>query len=159
MPEQEKNACSLETASLREADLRRFPRHLCLDAGTLRLAVRPEFRGRRALLVDLSAGGIGFLLENPLEAGTVIVLDLQGPEGTNAVGRTARVRHGRVHPVPANAPWLPQTPAFSRLFRSLFGLQKPEASSQAWFIGCEFDHPLSEADIDQVIASLKSTPE
>ncbi|MBI3821045.1 MAG: PilZ domain-containing protein [Planctomycetes bacterium] len=156
MATEEPNPCSIETASLREADLRRHPRHVCLDGGTLRLAVRPEFRGRRALLVDLSAGGIGFVLEDAQEAGTTEVFNLQGPDGTEPVSRIARVRHSRAHPTPPDAPWLPPATGFGKIFRGLFGVPAPKVEKHAWLVGCQFDRPLSEDEINQVVAQLKS---
>jgi hypothetical protein len=153
MPDLEQDDCWLESAPLHEPDLRRHPRYLSLDGGVLRLAVRPEFRGRRAILVDVSTGGIGFLLEHTLEVGTVLVVELQGLE---SIRRVARVRHTRPRPVPARAPWLSSRPAYSRFFRSLVGLPTPPPKAQAWFVGCEFDRPLSETEMKQLLAHLKS---
>ena len=155
MPELEKDPRLLEIASLHEADLRRHRRHLCVDGSVLRLAVRPEFRGRRALLVDVSAGGIGFLLEDALEAETVLTFELQGPAGSDSMARIARVRHSRPHPVPADAPWLPQATKFSKLFRGLFGRQAPPPAAHAWLVGCQFDRPLSDAEIAQLLDQLQ----
>src|SRR3954454_20843318 len=104
MQEIEQEVSSIEVASLHEAELRQHPRHLCVDGGTLRVSVRPEFRGRRALLVDVSAGGIGFLVEEPLEAGTMLVFELKAAAGADSNNRIARVRHSRPHPVPPEAP-------------------------------------------------------
>ena len=156
MPDLEQDDCWLESASLNEPDLRRHPRYLSLDGGVLRLAVRPEFRSRRALLVDVSTSGIGFLLEHALEVGTVLVLELQGLEGLESMTRIARVRHTRPRPVPARAPWVSPTPSYSRFFRTLVGLHTPQPKPQAWFVGCEFDRPLSETELKQLLGHLKS---
>jgi hypothetical protein len=156
MPDLEQDDCSLESTPLQEPDLRRHPRYLSLDGGVLRLAVRPEFRSRRGVLVDVSTGGIGFLLEDALDVGTVLVLELQGLEGLESMTRLARVRNIRPRPAPARAPWLSPRPGYSRFFRSLVGLPTQAPKPQAWFVGCEFDRPLSETEMKQLLAYLKS---
>src|SRR6516162_2599216 len=156
MPDLEQDDCWLESPPRPEPDLRRHPRYLSLDGGVLRLAVRPEFRSRRALLVDVSTGGIGFLLEDALDVGTVLVLELQGLEGLESLTRIARVRHVRPRPVPARAPWLSSKPAYGRFFRRLVGLPTPPPKAQAWFVGCQFDRPLSGTEMKQLLAHLKS---
>lgn len=148
------NVPALDIASLHEADLRRHPRQLCVDGSVLRLAVRPEFRGRRAVLIDVSAGGIGFLLKDPLEADTMLAFELQGAGDFGPITRVARVRHSRPHPTPANAPWLPPTPVFSRFFRGLFGQPTPPAIGLAWLIGCQWDKPMSDAEIAILLDQL-----
>jgi hypothetical protein len=148
---------TFDTPTLPETDMRRHRRHLCLDHGVLRLSVHPEFRGRRAMLVDISAGGIGFLMQDPLEAGTKLVFELRSPADGAAMTRMARVRHSRPHAVPEGAPWLPVPSAFSKIFRGLLGFSSP-ASSTAWLVGCEFDAPLSDADIAQFLDLLAATP-
>ena len=45
----------------------------------MRLAVRPAFGGRRALLIDVSAGGVGLLLADPLEPGAALAMQLSAP--------------------------------------------------------------------------------
>jgi hypothetical protein len=136
-------------------ELRRQTRHLCLDRGVLKLAVRPEFRGRRGMLVDLSAGGIGFLLADALEMGTAIVFELQTAAG-EPMTRIARVRHCREHPMPADAPWPRPPRRISKIFRRMFGFAQPEPTPHAWFVGCEFDQPLTDEEIDQFLASLNA---
>ena len=101
MPDIQPQSSSIDVASLHEAELRRHRRHLCVDRGVLRLSVRPEFRGRRALLVDISAGGIGFLLEDPLETGIMLVFELKSSADAEPMNRIARVRHSRPHAVSA----------------------------------------------------------
>ena len=139
-------------------DQRRSPRYLCVDGGVVRLAVRPEFRGRRGLIVDVSVGGIAFLLEAPLELDTVLVFELPAPQPSDAFSRIARVRHLRPHTTPADAPWLRPARSFSRLFRTLFN-QKPEPipAGPAWLIGCEFDRTLTEDELRQFLDRLKSS--
>lgn len=137
------------------ADQRKFGRHLCFDGKVIRLSVRPEFRGRRVMLLDLSEGGIGFISEHSLEEGTVIVFELQGPESTTTGNRIARVRHSRAHPVPPEAPWIKRTPKVSKFFRSLLGMSSSPPAANAWLIGCEFDSPLTQPELDQLVAKLR----
>jgi hypothetical protein len=116
-----------------------------MDGGVLRLAVRPEFRGRRALMLDISSGGIGFVLQEPLEPGTVFVFEVTSEQGLDAVGRLARVRHCRPHPTPPDAPWLPTASG-------------TPTAEHAWFVGCAFDQPLSDAEIKQLAERLQAAP-
>jgi hypothetical protein len=148
--------CSSTVAETREAELRQHPRIMCMDGGVLRLAVRPEFRGRRAMMLDVSTGGIGFVLQEPLQPDTVFVFEVKSDPGLETVGRLARVRHCRPHPTPPDAPWLPPTPGVSRFFRSLFRLPAPPTEGHAWFVGCEFDRPLSDAELKQLVERLQA---
>lgn len=159
MPDSDPKPKSIDAASMHESDLRRHCRFMCVDGGALRLAIRPEFKGRRAILVDVSTSGIGFLLESALEAGTMLTFELKDPNGADTIGRIARVRHSRPHAVPADAPWLPPTPKFSKFFRRLFGKQDPPPSGEAFLVGCEFDRPLSEGEIKQLFSQLQSQPQ
>lgn len=127
-------------------DLRQHPRLLCVDGGVLRLSVRPEFRGRPALMLDISAGGIGLVLQEPIAVDAQLVFELRSEEGLDSIGRLARVRHCRPHPTPGDAPWLPATPLVSRIFRTMFRAQAAPLEP-AWFVGCEFDRPLSDAEL------------
>jgi hypothetical protein len=136
---------------------RKFCRHMCIDSGALRLAVRPEFRGRKALLIDVSTGGIGFVLQDMLDAETVLAFEMKAPSG-ESISRLAKVRHCRPTPTPDNAPWIPQAPSVSRIFRRFFGMAEPTAPEQlSWFVGCEFDRSLSEAELAVFLASLEAS--
>jgi PilZ domain-containing protein len=154
MPHLQRDACPSPAASA-AAEERRHERHLCVEGGTVRLAVRPTFRGHRAILVDVSAGGIGVLLEGPLAEGTVLALHLGGVDR----GRMARVRHCRPHPAPADAPWQPRPSATLQFFRRLVGLPAPPPAVQSWLAGCEFTQPLAEGELEELLALLGPTPE
>ncbi len=136
------------------ADQRKHRRRLCLDGGVIRLAIRPEFRGRRALLVDVSTGGIGFVLEDALEAETKLVFEWKAPGEIQSVTRIAHVRHCRQHPTPPDAPWLPPTPLLSNIFRRMFGSTPPPPEKDAWLVGCEFDRPLDEVEIQYFVQAM-----
>jgi hypothetical protein len=138
-----------------DQEQRRHPRYLCVDGGVVRLSVRPEFRGRRAILMDISVGGIGFITEDPLDSGTTLVFDLHGAN-TEATNRVARVRHARPHPTPVEAPWAPKPAPISNLFRSLFGSKPVPAKTHSWLIGCAFDKPLTEDELKEMIQALES---
>jgi hypothetical protein len=151
-----------QTNSLRSAvkpagsDLRQHPRIVCIDGSVLRLCVRPEFRGRKAIMLDISTGGIGLVMQDPVDAGATLVFELIDDSGVNSIGRLARVRHCRPHPVPAEAPWLPKTPVLSKFFRSLLHIEPPKPEGNAWFVGCEFDRPLSEAEMKVLFERLQA---
>lgn len=144
---------TLETISLPEMEKRNHVRHVCIDGGVVRLSVRPEFRGRRAILIDVSSNGIGFVLEEALPPDTILVFEVATPGGTT-LGRIARVRHSRPCATPADAPWLPPTPLLSNAFRRMFGMKKPQRPD-AWLVGCEFDRPLDEVELAQFLFSLQ----
>lgn len=133
--------------SLSGAEHRRHTRYVGIEAGVVRLAIRPEFRGRRGLIVDVSASGMGILLAEPVESGTTLVFELRTPGGTATITRIARVRHNRSHPVPTDAPWLPRTPALSQFFNRMFGSRAQTPCGEAWLVGCEFEQPLTEDEI------------
>jgi len=138
---------------------RKQQRYICVDGGLMRLSVRPEFRGRRAMLVDLSTGGIGFLVEEALETGAMMVFELQGPGDTGPLTRLARVRHCRAHPTPLDAPWAAKTPVLSNFFRGLLGIQTAKTVATSWLIGCQFEKPLDQADLQHFLDRLKTVQE
>jgi hypothetical protein len=144
-----------------EPDQRQHPRFrvLCVDGGAVRLAVRPEFRGRKALMIDVSTGGIGLVMAEPLAVDTQLVFEVAGALGMPSVGRLARVRSCRPHPLPGCAPWLPRVPVVSRFFRSLFNVETPASPGQAWFIGAEFDRPLSDDEMQLLTQRLQALAE
>ena len=149
----------LDADRLDSAEQRQFLRHMCIDGGALRLSVRPDFRGRKALLIDVSTGGIGFVLEDKLDSETVLAFEMKAPGG-ESIGRLAKVRHCRPTPTPDNAPWVPPAPAVSRIFRRFFGVPEQKAAQQmSWFVGCEFDRSLTEQELALFLASLEAPAE
>jgi hypothetical protein len=120
------------------------------------LAIRPEFRGRRGLIFDVSTSGMGILLAEPVPPGTALVFELPIPGTETTITRIARVRHNRPHVTPIDAPWLPRTPALSQLFRRLFGSQSQVPRAGAWLVGCEFDRPLGADEIKQLLDPVNS---
>lgn len=135
-------------------DQRKHPRHLCIQGGVIRLSVRPEFRGRRALLMDVSSSGIGILLEEALEVDSMLVFELKSADGAEAVGRVARVRRSQSHATPPDAPWLPPTPMLSNVFRRMFGRSQTPLLEPAWLVGCEFERPLDDHELKQLLQIL-----
>src|SRR5262245_46466326 len=89
---------------------RRQRRHPCRTARIVQLAVRPSFRSFPALVHDVSADGIGFLLDRPLDPGTVLALQLRSERPGTSVIRMARVVHVRRHLPVNNAPWIKKKP-------------------------------------------------
>ena len=104
------------------------------------------------MIVDVSTSGMGFLLAEPVETGTALVSRAsESPAARETITRIARVRHNRSYPVPAEAPWLPRTPGLGRLFRRMFGSAPESPRGEAWLVGCEFDRPLTEDEIKQLL--------
>ena len=157
MPEPEPSIV-MSDADLTVSDGRTHSRFVCMDGNLVRLAIRPHFKGRLAMLVDVSEGGISFVMEDALEPGTVLAFELKGADEAQPVGRLARVRHSRPHPVPADAPWLPKVSPFSKVFRNLFGGGAP-AKPHAWLVGCKFDRPLTESEVKQLLEQLTAREE
>ena len=137
------------------ADPRCDHRHRPLESHVLRLAIRPAFGGRPALLADLSAGGVGFLLDRPLELGDVLAVEMGGPEGA-ATPRLAQVRHCRPCAEPVDAPWLPPVPLLARLCRRLFGSGKTRPEGRAWVIGCRFTRPLAAEELVEFLGMCRA---
>jgi hypothetical protein len=137
------------------ADLRCHHRHRPLESHVLRLAIRPAFGGRPALLADLSAGGVGFLLDRPLEPGDVLAVELGGPDG-EATPRLAHVRHCRPCSAPVDAPWLPPAPLLARFGRWLFGSAKARPEGGAWLVGCRFTRPLAEEELTELLGQCRA---
>ena len=136
-------------------DLRCHQRHRPLESHVLRLAIRPAFGGRPALLANLSAGGVGFLLDRPLEPGDVLAVELDGPDGA-AAPRLAHVRHCRPCAAPVDAPWLPPAPLLARVGHWLFGSPKPRPEGVAWLVGCRFTRPLAEEELAEVLGQCRA---
>jgi hypothetical protein len=139
---------------------RRHARHVCLDGGVLRLAVHPKLGGARALLMDVSAGGIGFLSGKPLEKGCVLAMQVGDAEGGVAGPLVALVVHARPHPAPADAPWRPPRSPVWDFLRGLFGIPADAGrpAESAWFIGCQFTRPLTEEELRDLLRRLNMAP-
>ena len=153
----EPTSAMLDLDSQGAAEQRKFLRHMCIEGGALRLSVRPEFRGRKALLIDVSTGGLGFVLQDLLEAETVLAFELKAPGG-ESIGRLAKVRHCRPTPTPDNAPWVLPAPAVSRIFRRFFGMADGAVPQKmSWFVGCEFDRALTEPELALFLAALEAS--
>jgi len=139
--------------------MRRSLRHLCIDGGAMRLTVHPEFRNRTAILIDVSTGGIGFIVEGEVEVGAVVAFELKAPNGNDIIGRIARVRNCRPCPPPPDAPWMPPTPIVIALIRRVLGVQGPQVDGHAWRVGCQFDRPLEEKELQLFLDSLQADPD
>jgi hypothetical protein len=125
-------------------------RYRCGDGTVMRLAVRPEFRGHRALLHDFSAGGVGILMERPVDLGTILLVELRSDSTETGSNHLARVVHVRRHPTPPDAPWAPR-PTLGRTLRKLFGLGPAQPEVVSWFIGCRFHQPLTEDAVRRLL--------
>jgi hypothetical protein len=81
-------------AEVHSSERRREPRRpSCWDPTVVRVVMRPNFHSFRAPVRDVSAHGLAFVHQGPLEPGTVLALQLRaGVAGTSCI-RTARVAH------------------------------------------------------------------
>lgn len=128
---------------------RRQRRYRCRGERIVRLAVRPSFQSFPALVHDVSTDGIGFLLDRPLDLGTVLALQLRGERPGGSVIRMARVVHIRRHLPVKNAPWIKKKPLLRSLL-AFFSSGSAEGTSGEDFIfliGCRLSPPLSEEEL------------
>ncbi|MBI1913346.1 MAG: PilZ domain-containing protein [Planctomycetes bacterium] len=124
-------------------------RYRCPPESIVRLAVRPSFQSFPALVHDVSADGLGFLLDRPLAPDTVLALQLQGERPGTSVIRIARVVHVRRHLPVKNAPWIKKKPLLRSLL-AFFSARSGEGTSGEdfiWLIGCRLSPPLSEEEL------------
>jgi hypothetical protein len=133
-------------------DSRSQERYQCRPRTLVRLAVRPSFQSFPALAHDISAEGIGFLFNRPLEAGTVLALQLDGERPGISLIRMAQVIHSRRHLPVTDAPWIKKKPLFKSLLSFLTA--SPSAPRTAddfiWLIGCRLRPPLSPEELESL---------
>lgn len=134
-------------AAAATASRRARHRHVVVDGGTVHLAIRPTFGGRRGLLVDVSAGGVGLVLDAPLTVGAALAVQVSA-SGVEA--RPARVAHCRPHPAPADAPWLSWRERMAVASCRILRLPEPRVA-RAWFVGCEFARPLADDELSEIL--------
>ena len=127
-------------------------RYHCRPRTLVRLAVRPSFQSFPALVHDISAEGIGFLLDRPLDPGTVLALQLDGERPGISTIRMAHVIHVRRHLPVNDAPWVKKRPLFKSLLSFLTsGSSAPRAGDDfIWLIGCRLRPPLSQEELESL---------
>jgi hypothetical protein len=84
-----------------EIERRAQPRHNCGSARVVHLAVRPSFRAVRAIVANVSAGGLGLTFSRALGPGTVLAVQVRGRRLGASLVRVARV----VHATQTNGNW------------------------------------------------------
>jgi hypothetical protein len=84
-----------------DVERRAAARHTCGCARVVHLAVRPSFRAVRALVANVSAGGLGLTFGRPLDPGTVLAVQVRGRRLGVSLVRVARV----IHATQANGNW------------------------------------------------------
>ncbi len=125
-------------------------RHSCRYKQIVRFAVRPTFQNFQALVHDVSVSGLGFLLDKPLEPGTVLAVQLQGGRHGTSMVRTAKVVHIRRHLPVEDAPWVKKKPFLKALLSFLGGEEKPSEEKFIYLIGCRMSVPLSPEEIESL---------
>lgn len=133
-------------------DARAQKRHRCRENSVVRVAVRPSFQNFAALVHDVSASGIAFLLDRPLEAGTTLALQLKGGRRGASMVRTAKVMHSRPHLPVKDAPWVKKKPLFKVLFSFLTGDNDGTSSTanHIYLVGCRLTPPLTPEEIESL---------
>jgi c-di-GMP-binding flagellar brake protein YcgR len=101
---------------------RQNPRYQCGPATPARVVDRRSPSPRRGWVLNLSAGGAGLLLSEPLEADTLIVIHLRSAAHDRFLELPARVVHSTLQ---VNGDWL---------------------------VGCEFAERLSADDLDALLS-------
>jgi PilZ domain-containing protein len=76
-----------------EIDRRAQPRHNCGSARVVHLAIRPSFRAVRAIVSNVSAGGLGLTFNRALDPGTILAVQVRGRRLGVSLVRVARVVH------------------------------------------------------------------
>jgi c-di-GMP-binding flagellar brake protein YcgR len=107
---------SPEVLERRRHERRRF-RASCFVS----IVSRPGFPRARALVNDISAGGIGLVYSRRLETGAPVFVQLEG---------------------------MPQGPAGLRMARVVHATRRDDGT---WVIGCKFVHRLSDAELRQAL--------
>jgi hypothetical protein len=74
-------------------ECRDFPRHYFRQTVVVRFLVKPHFRCGRAILHDISAYGIGLILNRSVPPGTVLFIQLRGRHHWDTSNRLAEVVH------------------------------------------------------------------
>jgi hypothetical protein len=131
-------------------------RYRCREEKVVRLALKPTFQNFSALVHDLSYNGIGFLLPEPLDVGSVLALQLRGGQKGTSLVRTAKVVHVRRHLPVKSAPWVKKRPLLKVLLSLLGGGkgQKKLEQNCVWLIGCRISPPLTEKELASFAGSL-----
>jgi len=125
-------------------------RFRCRERLFVRFAVKPTFRNIVALVHDVSVNGIGFLIDQPLEAGNLLVMQIRGGSQGLSTVRTAKVMHVRKHlPVP-DAPWVKKKPFLKSLLTFFAGTEQQPGPEFIYLVGCRFSPPLSPEEMDRL---------
>jgi hypothetical protein len=103
------------------ANRRAFVRYQCGPATPGRLSLVDGEEWQRAWVLDLSLGGVGLLLQRPLENGLTLILHLRSDSRQQTYPLRARVVHAS---------------------------RQPDGD---WVVGCEFEEPLTDDVLDALL--------
>ncbi len=150
MPQPEKPATTNQGPRRAGVEGRTQKRFRCREQKLVKVAVRPTFQSFSALVHDVSASGIGFVLQHPLELGTVLALQLKGGRPGTSLVRTAKVVHLRRHLPVKNAPWSRKKPFLKVLLSYLSPAQEQKEADQdfVWLVGCRISPPLTREELE-----------
>ena len=125
-------------------------RYRCYDRTIVRFAIRPSYQNYFALVHDVSINGIGFLIDRPLEPGTVLALQMLGRLEETTVVRTAQVMHVRRHLPIADAPWVKKKPWLKSLLWFFTGEEDETELEYVYLVGCRFNPPMSVEELEDL---------
>lgn len=150
MAQPEKPAAANEGTRRAGVEGRKQKRYRCREQQLVRVAVKPTFHSFSALVHDVSSNGIGFLLQTPMEIGTVLALQLKGGQPGTSLVRTAKVVHVRRHLPVKNAPWSRKKPFLKVLLSYLSPGQSEQGAEQefVWLVGCRISPPLTREELE-----------
>jgi hypothetical protein len=110
------------TANLPSPRRRKDPRHPWRYRGATKVLIRTTLQVLQAQSLNLSLRGMGLVLPQPLEAGTLLAVFPPKPQAAKACALTARV---------------------VRI--------QPQAQGR-WYLGCELLRPLSNEELEDFLA-------
>jgi hypothetical protein len=87
--------------------------------------LKPEYRSRAAAVRDLSTTGAGLLVDDTVDVGALVFVQLPGRRQGVTCTRAARVAH-----------------------RTLL-------NTGEWLLGCRWQHPLAEDDLRRVLHAFR----
>jgi hypothetical protein len=105
----------------RGANRRACVRYRCSRPIPRRMAIAESYVLLDGWLVDISVTGLGLLLGRPLDAGTLLFVDLESAPGAAPVELLARVVRATATP------------------------------ENEWILGCEFVNPLQEEELQAIL--------
>ena len=103
------------------SNVRATVRYRCAPATLGKVYLGEDHEFQHACLANLSRHGVGLILARPIPSGVELTIQIRGNDGSRVYDLTARVAHCT---------------------------EEPHGD---WAVGCEFIHPLSPDDLDNLL--------